>query len=60
MHSFTDYAEALASVISPKDSLEILAFILLFGSLHFSLDRLALEQFSFNDYGIADRDGSSL
>ena len=59
-HSFTDYAEVLASVISPKHSLEILAFILLFGSLHFSRDRLALEQFSFLDYGIADCDGSSL
>ena len=59
-HSFTDYAEALASVISPKHSLKILAFILLFGSLHFSRDRLALEQFSFLDYRIADRDGSSL
>ena len=41
-------------------SLEILAFILLFGSRHFSRDRLALEQFSFLDYGIADHDGSSL
>ena len=49
-----------SSVISPKHSLEILAFILLFSSLHFSRDGLALEQFSFLDYGIADRGGSSL